>query len=317
MKLLRWIGSALVVGLLVYAARRVDWHAAAAVIGRASLIVLMCALAVNGVSLVLRGVRWWIFLRRVGATSLPLAVRGAVVGSGFNNLLIANGGDAARVLLVARASGVSRTSVLATLALERVFDPICFGLLLFSATFTVTLPSALAGARLATGTALVLAVAFLLWLARGRTRKDEPCVGHGWRRDVRVFRERVAFLSTLPGFACALACSMGVWTLQLFEYAVVARALGIQLPFAASIAAMLLINAGLVLRATPGGVGYFQFAYAAAVSHYGVTTDVAVAIALLIQIVEIVPVTIVALALAPGLVVSIRPLAGCRQPCFR
>ena len=316
MKVLRWIASAVIIGLLVYAARKVDWHAAAAVMGRASPMVLMCALAVNGASLVLRGVRWWIFLRRVGAPSLPLAIRGAIVGSGFNNLLIANGGDAARVLLVARASGVSRASALATLAVERVFDPICFGLLLFTATFTVSLPTALAGARFATGAALVLGGVLLLSLVRGRKSMDEPCAERGWRGHVRSFREQVASLSTLPVFACALACSMAIWTLQLLEYAVVARALGIQLPFGASVAAMLLVNAGLVLRATPGGVGYFQFAYAAAVSHYGVTTDVAVAIAMLIQIVEIVPVTIVALALAPGFAVSSRALAGCRQPCF-
>jgi len=67
------------------------------------------------------------------------------------------------------------------------------------------------------------------------------------------------------------------------------------LPFAASVAAMIVINAGLLLRATPGGIGYFEFAYALAVSHFGVSTDIAVATALVIQMIEIIPVTVAAL----------------------
>jgi hypothetical protein len=82
--------------------------------------------------------------------------------------------------------------------------------------------------------------------------------------------------------------SAGVWSLQLCKYAVVARSLDLALPFAGSVAAMILINAGLVLRATP----------------VAVAAPAAVATALLIQVVETVPVTIAALALAPALLMS-------------
>jgi hypothetical protein len=100
-----------------------------------------------------------------------------------------------------------------------------------------------------------------------------------------------------------------VWSLQLVEYASVARAVELPLPFVGTIGAMVLINAGLVLRATPAGLGYFQVAYAMAVSPFGVPTEAAVATSLLIQLVEIVPVTIAALALAPGM---LKPLGGVR-----
>jgi hypothetical protein len=74
---------------------------------------------------------------------------------------------------------------------------------------------------------------------------------------------------------------------------------GIALPLAGTVAAMLLTNAGLVLRATPGNVGYFQFAYAVAATRFGVPMEAAVASALLLQVVQIVPVTLLAVALAP------------------
>ena len=97
----------------------------------------------------------------------------------------------------------------------------------------------------------------------------------------------------------AMLISAGVWTLQIAVFALVAQSVGIRLPLAGTVAAMLLTNTGLILRATPGNVGYFQFAYAVAARHFGVLAEAAVASALLLQVVQIVPVTLLALTLAP------------------
>jgi len=301
----RWLVSAAVVAALMYAARFVDWSAAGATLARASIPLVLAAVLVNGTSLLLRGVRWWIFLRHAGATSLILAMRGAIVGAGLNNLVIANGGDVARVLLVARESGVSTPSTAATLALDRVFDPLCFVLLLFAATFAVPLPSAFGAARLVAAIGIGGVVAALGALAHG-SRGRAARTTHGCRASVTAFLYQLRRLSTAPRFCAALACSAGVWSLQLCEYAIVARSLDLALPFAGSVAAMVLINAGLVLRATPGGLGYFQFAYAIAVAPFAIPAHAAVATAMLIQIVEIVPVTIAAVALAPTMLTSTR-----------
>lgn len=308
MKALRWITTAVCLTILVYSACRVDWAAASATLARASLLPLAAAVIVNGLSLTLRGMRWWIFLRAVGAASLPLAIRGAIVGAGFNNVLVANGGDAARVLLVARASGVPRSAVLATMALERLFDPICFGLLLFGATFVVALPEALVRLRGIAGVGLLIAAALLALLVQSKRAIGDA--SSGWRGHVQSFRMRVQSLATGKRFVAALLGSVGVWALQVSEFALVANALHLGLSVGGSVAAMLLINTGLILRATPGNVGYFQFAYAVAASRFGVATNAAVAAAILIQLVEIVPVTIAALAFAPGMM-----RGRCRASC--
>jgi glycosyltransferase 2 family protein len=295
----RWVVSAAIILLVAYAALHVDWRAAGAELARAALIPIVVAVVINLLSVALRGVRWWIFLRRVGPVPLTLAVRGAIVGSGFNNLLVANGGDATRALLVARATGVARTSVLATLALDRVFDPICFGLLLFVATFVMSLPAQLASARPFAGLALFVVIAILVLLVRAPASDEPTNEEGGWRARVREFRREVETLSTSRRFIAAMLVSASVWALQVVVFALVARSVGIALPLAGTVAAMLLTNTGLILRATPGNVGYFQFAYAIAAGHFGVPADAAVASALLLQVVQIVPVTLLALALAP------------------
>lgn len=296
----RWIVSVAVILLVIYAASKVDWRAASATLARAALTPLVAAIVINLLSVALRGVRWWIFLRRVGPVPLALAVRGAIVGSGFNNLLVANGGDATRALLVARVTGVARASVLATLALDRIFDPICFGLLLFIATFVMSLPAQLASARPFAGVTLFIVIGILVLLVKAPTASDELMnEGKGWRARVREFRREVESLSTARRFIMAMLISAGVWALQIVVFALVARSVGIALPLAGTVAAMLLTNTGLILRATPGNVGYFQFAYAVAAGHFGVPAEAAVASALLLQMVQILPVTLLALTLAP------------------
>jgi glycosyltransferase 2 family protein len=262
---------------------------------------------VNIASVALRGIRWWIFLRRIGPVRLSVAVRGAIVGSGFNNLLIANGGDATRAVLVTRSTGIDATSVVATLALDRMFDPICFGLLLFIATFIVPLPAQLAGARPIAGAALVMVAGLLVLLSRSTPAADDSSVDdRGWRARLRAFKRQVQALSTPRRFSVALLVSAGVWTLQVATFSLAARAVGIGMPLAGTVAAMLLTNAGLILRATPGNVGYFQLAYAVAASRFGIATAPAVAAALLLQLIQIVPVTLLAVSLAPSLAASRR-----------
>jgi uncharacterized protein (TIRG00374 family) len=299
MKRGRWVVTAVTILLMIYAASKIDWRAAGATLVTASLVPLIGAVGINVLSVALRGVRWWIFLRRVGPVPLTLAVRGAIVGSGFNNLLVANGGDATRALLVARVTRLARASVLATLALDRVFDPVCFGLLLFIATFVSSLPAQLASVRPFAGLALFVAIVILVLLVRVPAPDESTTEQVGWRSRVREFRREIEALSTWRRFVMAMLISAGVWTLQIVVFALVARSVGIRLPLAGTVAAMLLTNTGLILRATPGNVGYFQFAYAVAARHFGVLAEAAVASALLLQVVQIVPVTLLALTLAP------------------
>lgn len=294
--------SIAVLALLVYAARDIDWRTAACVLRRAAAAPLAAAVVVNVLSMGLKGVRWWLFLRRAGVSSLSLAIRGTIVGDGLNNLVIANGGDAARTLLVARAARVSRARVLATLALERIFDPVCYGILLLIGTFVVPLPPRLAHVRPIVAAALAVGAMLLVLLIRTPGAEHSAVLaGGGWRNAARDFRRSVSQLSTTRRFVMALVFSIGAWAFQIATFALVAQSAGIALPLSGTIAALILTNAGLVVRATPGNVGYFQFAYALATQQFGVATAPAVAAAVLIQLVQIVPVTLAAVLLGARL----------------
>ena len=167
----------------------------------------------------MKGVRWWVFLRPIGATSLPLALRATFAGAGLNNVLVANGGEAARVVFVARAAHVQSAKVLATLALERLFELVGYVVMLSLAATFLELPHSLERVKpFAIADVLVGMLALLVWLLRrpGRRRDGRRTEAEsgmdGSRSTGRAFVQTIGAgleRPALPRRACCSACWRG------------------------------------------------------------------------------------------------------------
>jgi glycosyltransferase 2 family protein len=302
---LRLVLSAAIIAALVLFARKVNWATTWQSITEANRVVLLLAAAVNLLSLALKGVRWWIFLRPVGVPSLWLALRATFAGAGLNNILVANGGEAARVVFVSRASHVKSAKVLATLALERMFELIGYIVLLALSVSFLELPTSLKRMRPVAWLTLVGVAALMIFLIRRPERAEAAAAttAIGWRaRAGRYFKhlmETIGGISTGPRFIAALLLSVGIWALQVWTYSLTARAAHFDLPLVGTVAAILAVNLGFAVRATPGNVGVFQAMYAATAVGFGMNKDQAIAVAFLIQTQQIIPVTLIGVALAP------------------
>jgi uncharacterized protein (TIRG00374 family) len=295
--------AAILIALLIFA-RSVDWRETWRAIKSTSLVVLAAAALVNLLSLVFKGVRWWIFLRPIGAESLWLALRATFAGAGLNNVLVANSGEAGRVILVARAAHVSSEKVLATLALERLFELVGYIVLLALAATFLDLPPAVERARPFAIVALIVIVALLIYLVRHPEKAELPVLeGEGLLKRAKAYGRN--FLRTLTGistagrFTASLLVSVAVWILQVATYALTARAAHFNLSNVGTIAAILAVNLGFAIRATPGNVGVFQMMYAMTAAAFGMNKDEATGVAFLIQTQQILPVTILGLLAAP------------------
>jgi len=313
---LRLLVTVVIVVMLVVFATKVNWHSTWRAIQNSSLSILLAAALVNLLSLGLKGVRWWIFLRPIGASSLYLALRATFAGAGLNNVLVANSGEAARVIFVSRASHITSAKVLATLALERLFELIGYVVLLALAVSFLPLPSALERTRPFAWLALALIAAMLIYLVRRPESPDQliTTAELGWgaktKQYGRRFMQALAGISTGPRFGAALALSVGIWALQLATYALTAEAAHFPLPLVGTVAAILAVNIGFAIRATPGNVGVFQMLYAATTTAFGLDENQAIAVAFLIQTQQILPVTLLGIALAPEFIFQKRRRAA-------
>jgi hypothetical protein len=70
-----------------------------------------------------------------------------------------------------------------------------------------------------------------------------------------------------------------------------------------------MVNLSLVIRPTPGNVGLFQMAYTVAAAEFGVGKEQAIAISILIQTLQVVPVTIIGVAMAPEFIFKRKKVA--------
>lgn len=308
-RLVRFAVTIIVLAMIVLFARRIDWAETWRAIKLTSVPLLVGAALVNVGSSVVKAVRWWIFLRPAGARSLGLALRASLAGQGLNNVLVANGGDAARVIFVARAAHVPSAAVLATLALERLFDLVGYVVLLCLSAVLLNLPPALARTRPFAFASLGAIALLLVYLVRRPHVTAEvaaelatpPPTGflHRARDYGSRFLRTLRGVSTGPRFAAALALSIVSWVLQVGTYHLTAQAARFPISLVGTISTLLAVNVGFALRATPGNVGLFQFMYAATATAFGLDAERAVAVALLIQTQQILPITALGIALAP------------------
>ena len=315
-RVVRLFLTGIILVMLVVFATKVNWHSTWAAIQDSSISILLLAAAVNLFSLGLKGVRWWIFLRPIGASSLFLALRATFAGAGLNNVLVANSGEAARVIFVSRAAHITSAKVLATLALERLFELIGYVVMLALAVSFLPLPPVLERTRPFAWFALALIAGFLIYLVRRPESPDQIIASTeiGWRAKTRQYGRRfmqaLAGISTGPRFGAALALSVAIWALQLATYALTAEAAHFPIPLVGTVAAILAVNIGFAIRATPGNVGVFQMLYAATTTAFGLDENQAIAVAFLIQTQQILPVTILGIALAPEFIFQKRRKAA-------
>jgi len=311
---LHWAVPIATVLLLALFARKVDWAHAWSAITHADPLLLGVATIANLGTLVVKGIRWSLFLDAVGIRGTGQALRTTFAGHALNNVLVANGGDAVRVAATARNSKVSSATVLATLAIDKLCDLVSYATLFAIAAIWLPLPPQLARWRTAALIALVV-----MGIALGGLVLWRPKHSHGeglvaaeqrllerarnyWRRLTATSAE----LATARRLAIAVGLSFVSWAGQWATFHYAAHAASFPTTPADSLLALLVVNLSFVVRLTPGNVGVFQLLYALAAPSTGLDKDSAVAVAFLISLIQYIPVTIIGLLLARSLTTDAR-----------
>jgi uncharacterized protein (TIRG00374 family) len=316
---LQWIFSIAMLAAVILYGRTIDWTTTWAAIRSASWPILLVAMLANFVTLGAKAVTWWIFLRAVGVPSLSLATKATVAGAGLNNILVANSGEAARVLFVVRASGAPSAAVLAALALERLFDLIGYIVLMAGAAYLLPMPQQVARWRIAAvGVLLGLVVLLAVLLRRSpeiaaATVYPTTIVGRV-RSYLARFMGSVRHILTIQRISLAMLLSLVNWAAQIATYHLVAVAAHFPISIVGSVTTLITANVGFLVRATPGNVGVFQVVYGVTAQALGLDKAQAVAVALLLQFIQNVPVTLLAVAIAPDLLLHWRDKRGTAAP---
>jgi uncharacterized protein (TIRG00374 family) len=277
---------------------------------------IVASLPVYFAGLWVRTVRWQYFLRPVKRVPARRLYPVVIIGLMANNLIPARAGEFARAYVLGVRERVSKSSVLGTIAVDRLFDgltlvPMMFLVAVFAGR-DVTFPVLSYDLNIAalSGVMTVLfgaALAFLLVLVFSTPARDglhrlahrlapgslKPKV-----EDVLTsFFEGLQSLRSPIDLAVAFIASTISWTLEATMYYLIARGFGIDEPFHVFLLLTAAANLVIAIVASQGGVGPFELVVSKTVVAFGAAPELASAYAIGLHAILLFPIIILGLYL--------------------
>jgi uncharacterized protein (TIRG00374 family) len=283
------LGIGISIVAMVIALRAVDLESAVDVLRAATPAWVVAMVAFNVADIGLRGWRW----QRLVAPVRPVRYRSMVayllIGYLANNVLPARLGELVRSHYLGDREGLSRTTALGTVVVERVIDTTCVvliaaGTILLLSVRGVLVSAVLVGAAVAA--VLVLGLGLLLVAHRlpGAERLTRIAEGYPRVRSLAArLREGLAVAGRPSTLGQAIVLTAAAWTASVLAFAAAGQAIGVEL----SMAQAGLLAAGVALAtAIPSGPGYlgtFELAAVTVGAAVGIGADEAFALALLVH----------------------------------
>jgi glycosyltransferase 2 family protein len=295
------LGAALSAGALYLAARGAHPDRMLDALRKANYWTMIPCVFLTLSAFWLRALRWRFLLHSVREIPQGTLFSATMIGFLANNVLPARLGEIVRAHVVGTKAGISRSSALASIVVERIFD--LFTLLaLFAVVALISrFPGGLGTvALIVLGfgiTALVLLMiwnrhperflAFALRLAPRRIRPEVERIGTSFREGLRVF-DRASHLVMVAGLSIVMwaAIVVVIWFCFL--------ALSIRVPQPdGSLVALVAISLVTMVPSAPGFVGTLQGAGTAALLVFGVPKDLGLTFSIVYHATQWLPVNIV------------------------
>ncbi len=292
-----------IAGLVVFALTRLNLSHVGHALINADPWWIVLAVALMGLSLVLRSVSWYETLRAAlpeTALSWFAVMRATMIGVMTSAVLPGRLGEPMRVVVLSRRIDEPQRVVLPVVA-GTVFSQTLMNLVALAVLAVVTLSAVpLLGGHV-TGVIIALAIPLavtllviagprLLSLGRLSPSKRLQAAALLFERLLRDARRGLVVFARPRHGAPALAMQLLAWALQWLACYAVLLALHLEheAGLSAAAAVLLAVNVSAVVPATPSNVGVFQAACLVVLAAYGVGAGVALAYGIILQAVEVV-----------------------------
>jgi len=259
----------------------------------------------------LRARRWQTILDPV-YPKVPLGAlwRSTAVGMMINNVVPARAGEIARAYALTKETEIPFSASIASLAVDRVFDAIVLLVLAFAALFDPAFPHGVriagqsvtewaAGGFVLVGTLLAVLYALvffprqLIRLFELFARRLSPSIEEKGRLALLAFSEGLSVLRSPGHFAAVFLWTVVHWLTNALGWWISMKAVGIQVPFSATLLLQALVALGVAVPAAPGFFGLFEKVAIMGLAIYSVTQGMATSWAIGFHILSFIPITVI------------------------
>jgi len=304
-----WIGTGISLFFLYLLFRKMDFGQLVAAFRNVDLRYLVAAVLASVASFYFRALRWKFLLLPLKKCSTGTVFSATSIGLMVNMLFPARLGELARTYVLAERETLGKSSVLASVVIDRLADVFSLLVLLIATLFLLDFPSgsvmerqALLAGGYTTLVVSILVLGFLVALKTGRikfpavgsrsTKWLPPRITEKAGRLVDSFVHGVRLPTKFRHlFAIALS-SIAAWTFSLIPVDLVLRSFGILLPISASMFILVMLAFAVMVPATPGYIGTYPYACVTALNVFRIPQGQALSVALVIHAVSFLPVIV-------------------------
>lgn len=307
--LLRIIGFSLSISVLVWIYYKIDLGLLCKSFADLQPFWLLFMASIYLFGFLIRGLRWQFMLLPIKNVGIKSATEGVIIGYMGNNILPARAGEFMRAIFLGHRESISKTSVLGTVLIERVFD----GLVLVTIMIICSLLLKRDGINYGVINAIIVtgclifgvAVGFILvgayrrlWLEAhlGRLKNYLPeKLSERLLPIITKLLNSFNIVSAYKTLFVVLVLSIIVWSIEGLVFWIGLIAFHFPPHFLVAYFTLALVNLWMILPSAPGGVGVFQGATVFAFSVFGLSPENALSFSIVVHAVMIIPITLMGL----------------------
>ena len=297
----KYIGWAISAFFLALVFSKVEWNSFFESLKQLNPVAPLVLALIYLFGFLLRGVRSKLLLPGIGWRE---AFGGVFIGYAANNVLPARLGEVVRAHVVGKSAGIKRTTTFSSVLVERIFDGSAIVLLLILGTQSLELPDWADEVRMGGLFLFSGALAGVLLVGVFHTRVTaiiSKILPHQKLATALIgLSEGVALaVRDLGTLTSVLFSSIIIWLVEscMFYYGM--QAFGFNHDFSAAMFVMAIVNLGVLIPSSPGGLGVFQYFAVLALEFLHTPHDPATAYAIVVHLAQYLPVTLIGLLWLP------------------
>ncbi len=293
-------GTIIAVGLLAYCIKDVTLTDMKLLLEGVNYYYLIPSVVASFLFIILKALRWRVILSQRKVLSIRRAVTLFSAGQILNIMMPVLTGQVGRIFLFSKKEKIRKTFIFSTILLEVIFDALSLVVFLYLTSLAFAFPEKYREMSriLFIVTSIIVIALYVLIHHRQKIenfwekilKKKSPSLYVGVKKFIRSFTRGMELLKSSQHLLSSMLYSIISWGLHALVVYFLLLSFGLDLPFAAAAAVMIINTLAVMIPVTPGNAGTFELAVSSSLAVFAVGRTDAVLFALALHLIDLIPI---------------------------
>jgi len=289
-------GFILSIAIIILLFHFIDFGEAFRAFSQVKPFELFIVFILNFVVILFKSMRWQVLLNP--RPRLIVLYLTNLIGFMANTILPARAGELVRALILGKKENISKTTVLGSAALDRIFEGVGMLILLVIMPLIMDTPDWMKKGTM--GFIIFFSILFIVIILFMKVNPDTIIKYIPLSDKTNTFLKGVLeklqkgfeAINNIKTSSIATILSLLGWVVQILMIHFVILSFGIHISPLAALMTLLSVNIAIMIPAAPGSLGTFELAVVLALGFFNIEKSLALSIALTYHFIQLIPVTI-------------------------